>query len=141
MNDSLYVLPLVEPAVEPAVVDPLVALEDELDDEQPTVSASSVTAAAPAVGATKNRFILAPSRETWVGCRPRMTPGVNRVSVRCPACRRPADPHVQLLAISRKHDGLIFQQSCHRCQDSNQALFFQVQLGQLGSMYRFGVRS
>jgi hypothetical protein len=35
----------------------------------------------------------------------------------------PADRHVQLLATSRKHDGLILQQSCHRCQDSG-AIFF-----------------
>jgi hypothetical protein len=47
-------LPLVEPAVDPAVEPPVVLVEapvDELDDdEQPTVRASSMTAAAPAVG-------------------------------------------------------------------------------------------
>jgi hypothetical protein len=58
------------PVVDPPVVEPPAAPEDELDDEQPTVRASSMTAAAPAVGTAKDRFILTPSRETKVGCRP-----------------------------------------------------------------------
>jgi hypothetical protein len=41
-------------------VDPL----DELDDEHAAVTASSMTAAAPAVGTAKIRFIPAPSRES-----------------------------------------------------------------------------
>ena len=50
----------------PVVVDPPDALDDELDDEHAAVRASSMTAAAPAVGTAKDRFILAPSRESWV---------------------------------------------------------------------------
>jgi hypothetical protein len=66
-------LPLLDPAVDPAV-DPPVVLEDapvvELEDEHAAVRASSMTAAAPAVGTTKNRFILAPSRESGSAAGP-----------------------------------------------------------------------
>jgi hypothetical protein len=55
--------PVVEP---PVVVEPPDALDDELVDEHAAVRASSMTAAAPAVGTAINRFILAPSRESWV---------------------------------------------------------------------------
>src|ERR1035437_531637 len=139
MNDSLKDLPLVEPPV----VDPPDALEDELDDEQPTVRASSMTAAAPAVGTAKDRFILAPSRET----RSAAGPGPHRGRTVGACGARPADvpltggSAVQLLAISWKHIGSIVQQPCHRCQDSCFAFFFRVKLGLLGSMYRFGFRS
>jgi hypothetical protein len=65
-------LPLLDP-VDPVVellVDPPDALEDEPEDEHPAARTVSSTAAAPAVGTTKDRFILAPSRETWSAADP-----------------------------------------------------------------------
>jgi hypothetical protein len=62
-------------------VDPPEALEDELDDEHPAARTVSSTAAAPAVGTTKDRFILAPSRETWSAAA-WISPGANRLSAR-----------------------------------------------------------
>jgi hypothetical protein len=52
------------------LVDPPAALEDEPEDEHPAARTVSSTAAAPAVGTTKDRFILAPSRETWSAADP-----------------------------------------------------------------------
>jgi hypothetical protein len=48
------------------VVDPPDAADVELDDEHAAVRASSMTAAAPAVGTAKDRFILAPLPDSWV---------------------------------------------------------------------------
>ena len=97
MNDSLYVFPLLAPPDE----DPLDADPPELlDDEQPAASASRM-AAAPAVGATKDRFIV---RED-VGRLP--VPEDAGVQAVWGSCVAPlwflwAGP-VQRLAISRKH--------------------------------------
>src|ERR1700733_10928265 len=76
MNDSLYVFPLPDPPDEDAPdEDPPDADPPELPDEQPAASAIRM-AAAPAVGATNDRFIPAPSYvKTWAGCRCPMTPG------------------------------------------------------------------
>jgi len=52
--------------VDPPAVVVLVDVLDELDDEHAAVAASSMTAAAPAVGTAKIRFIPAPSRESRV---------------------------------------------------------------------------
>jgi len=100
MNDILYDFPLLDPPeVDPPDVDP----PELLEDEQPAASASAM-AAAPAVGATKDRFIPAPSYVmTWAGCRCRMTPGAGRWGVLCLALRFLSTGPVQRLAISRKH--------------------------------------
>jgi len=64
-------LPLVEPPVaELLLLEPPDALDVELDDEHADVRASSMTAAAPAVGTAKDRFIPTPSRDfCGFGCR------------------------------------------------------------------------
>jgi hypothetical protein len=76
-----------------------------------------MTAAAPAVGTAKDRFISAPSHENWVGPPARDVTGCEMYEREAPDPLAPrADRHVQLLATFRKHVGSILQQSCHRCQ-------------------------
>jgi hypothetical protein len=51
---------------DPLAVDAPDAPVDELDDEHAAVTPTSSAAAAPAAGTDKDRFIPAPSRESWV---------------------------------------------------------------------------
>jgi hypothetical protein len=105
-------LPLAEDALaddapEDALADDAPAdalVDDELDDEHAAVRPSSITAAAPAVGTDKDRFIYLLLRVNLeLGCRSPDGAGRARMSVRGLACLHPADWHVQLLATSRKH--------------------------------------
>src|SRR5882757_11080506 len=122
MNDSLYVFPLLAPPDE----DPLDADPPELlDDEQPAASASRM-AAAPAVGATKDRFIPAPSYvKTWAGCRCPRTPGAGRVGELCRAPLVPVGRACSAAGNLPETCLLDLASTCHRCQGSSPKLLIR----------------